>query len=178
MKAIILATVAIVVVAVAVTITFRRVPRARGVGTMLKVFVGFGPMLVVAWTATPDDLGFLPPAMLAEPRWVDLAGCLFFYGAAFFGGLLQLYNLADRGLSLQILAELRAASDRALTADEIAERYSNGRGLLWMYARRLDGLIRVGVVVVDGDVVRLTARGRAWAKRFAGLRRFFHLSPC
>jgi hypothetical protein len=175
MKAITLAAMGIVAVAVAVTIRFRRGRDAPGAGAMVKIFVWFIPPLIVAWSLTPDDLGFLPRTALAEPRWLDLAGCLFFYAAAFGGGLLQLYNLTGRGLSLRILIELRAAGGRPLTVDEIGERYSDGRGLAWMYARRLDGLLRCRLVVEDGREVSLTGRGRSWAERFARLRRFLRL---
>jgi hypothetical protein len=177
MKAIIVAAAGIGAVAVTVTITFRRGIGARRAGTIAKLFLCHVPVLALAWAVTPDDLGFLPPTMLAEPRWFDLAACLFFYTAAFGGGLLQLYNLADRGLSLRILTELQAAAGRSLTVDEIAELYSDGRGLGWMYDKRLDGLVRHRFVVVDGEEVSLTGRGWLWADFFARLRRFLRLPP-
>src|SRR5712692_10766425 len=99
MKAIIVAALVVLAVAVTVTMTFQRITRPGRATVMAKVFLWFVPVLVLAWGFTPDDLGFLPRTMLAEPRWFDLAACLFFYTAAFGGGLLQLYNLADRGLS-------------------------------------------------------------------------------
>lgn len=170
-----MAAVAIVMVAVAVTIGFRRATGPRGVGLMVKAFVGCVPVLVTGWLMTPDDLGFLPRRLLAEPAWLDLAGCLFFYTAAFAGGLLQLYNLADRGLSVRILAELRTAAGHAMTADEIAARYSAGRGLAWMYDKRLSDLVRQRLVVVDAGEVMLTGRGRLLAWCFARMRRFLRL---
>ncbi len=174
MKAIIVAALVTAVVAGAVTIAFRWATTRRQAAVMVRISLGFVPVLVLVWGATPDDLGFLPPTVLAEPQWFDLTACLFFYTAAFCGGLLQLYNLAERGLSLRILAELRS-SDRPMTVDEIAEGYSEGRGLAWMYDKRLEGLTQHGLVVVDGEEVRLTARGRLWARRFARLRRFLRV---
>lgn len=176
MKAIVIAAVAIVAVALTVTVRFRQSDRSAGAGPMMKIFLGFLPLVIVAWSVTPDDLGVLPRTLLAEPPWLDLAGCLFFYAAAFGGGLLQLYNLADRGLSLRILADLHGAGGRAMTLDEIAERYGDGRGLGWMYDKRLDGLVRCRLVALDGGEVQLTARGWSWARRFAGLRRWLRLS--
>src|SRR5205809_7880932 len=121
MKAIMLAVVVSVAVAVTVTIVFRRaIPDARA-SVMVKIFLAFIPLLVAVWAGTPDDLGFLPRELLADPPWFDLAACLFFYTAAFGGGLLQLYNLADRGFSLRILTELHAACRCPKTVDEIAE---------------------------------------------------------
>src|SRR6059058_2662331 len=104
MKAIIIATLMSLAVAGMVTITLRRVTQGRRAGVMVRVFLWFAPVLVVVWSITPDDLGFLPQTLKAEPPWFDLASCLFFYTGAFFGGLLQLYNLAERGLSLRMLA--------------------------------------------------------------------------
>ena len=175
MKSILLATGCTLALSVVVTLSFRASPGARRAGTMLKVFLGLLPLLIVAWTATPDDLGFLPAALLAEPRWFDLAACLFFYAAAFGGGVLQLYNLADRGLSLRILADLAAAADRSMTVEGMARQYGGGRGIAWMYDKRLDGLTQQGFVVVSGEQVCLTARGRWWAGLFAWLRGFLRL---
>jgi hypothetical protein len=174
MKAIILATLAALAVAGAVTVAFRRGAGAAGAATMLGCFLAVLPILVVGWLATPADLGFLPAMLLAEPPWFDLAASVFFYGAAFFGGLLQLYNLADRGLSLQLLAELDACASAA-TLDDLARRYSDGRGLRWMYGKRLDGLVRNRLVVVVDGQVELTARGSSWAGRFTEARRWLCL---
>jgi hypothetical protein len=175
MKAIIIASAALVVLAVAVTLAFRRQAATRGAATLVKLFLWHVPAVALACAVTPADLGVLSPTLLAEPPWLDLAACLFFYAAGFGGGLAQLYNLADRGFSLRILAELGAARGRALTVAEIAERYSEGRGLGWMYGKRLEGLVGQRLVVVDGDDVVLTARGRLWAGRFARLRGFLRL---
>src|SRR3989442_3010023 len=175
MKAIILAAVVSVAVAVTVTLVFRRAPPDARANVMVKIFLAFIPLLVVGWAGTPDDLGFLPRALLAHPPWFDLAACLFFYTAAFGGGLLQLYNLAERGFSLRILAELHAACGCPKTLDEIAERYSDGRGLAWMYDKRVDGLVQNGLVVIQEAQVMLTERGRRWADRFARLRQFLRL---
>jgi hypothetical protein len=175
MKSILLAAVATVAVAAAVTVTFRAFPGPRRAAAMMRTFLVGLPILVGAWAVTPDDLGFLPATLLAEPRWFDLAACLFFFAAAFGGGLLQLYNLADRGLSLRILADLAGAAEGAMTVDELAAQYGGGHGLASMYDKRLDGLIEHRLVVVDGGHVGLTARGRFCAERLAGLRRFLRL---
>jgi hypothetical protein len=175
LKSILLATAGTVAMAVAVTVVFRAFPGPRRAAAMMRIFLVGLPVLVGVWAVTPDDLGFLPAPLLAEPRWFDLAACLFFYAAAFGGGLLQLYNLADRGLSLRILADLAGAGDRALTVDELVARYGGGRGLAWMYDKRLQGLTEHRLVVVDGAQVRLTTRGRVCAERSARLRRFLRL---
>ena len=175
MKSIIIAAWFTIALAVIVTLTFRAAPRAGRAGAMVRIFLALLPVLVLVWTITPDDLWVLPPALLGEPRWFDLAACLFFYTAAFGGGVLQLYNLADRGLSLRILADLAAAADRSMTVDEIATQYGGGRGLVWMYDKRLDGLVQHRLVGVDGGHVGLTARGRFCAQCLAGLRRFLRL---
>src|SRR2546427_463537 len=112
MKAIIVATLMVLGMVATVTIAFRTLHRPPGAAVLTKSFLAFVPELVVAWGVTPHDLGFLPRPMLAEPPWFDLTACLFFYTAAFGGGVLQLYNLAERGFSLRILAELHAAKGR------------------------------------------------------------------
>jgi len=175
MKAIIVATLVVLTMAATVTLTFRTLHPPRGAAVLAKVFFALVPVLVVAWGVTSDDLGFLPRSVLAEPAWFDLTACLFFYTAAFGGGVLQLYNLAERGFSLRILAELHAAKGSPMSLDEIAERYSDGRGLAWMYDKRLNGLVQQRLVVVEGGAVTLTGRGWFWARRLADLRRFLRL---
>jgi len=175
MKAIIVAALVTVALAIGVTVAFRLTSRGPSVGLMVKMFGAFVPMLILVWSLTPVDLGFLAPELLADPPWFDLAASLFFYAAAFAGGLLQLYNLADRGLSLRILAELAASTGRALTVEEIASNYSGGRGLAWMYDKRVAGLVAQRLVVADGEALCLTDRGRRWAARCDRLRRFLRL---
>ena len=89
MKSILLATGVIVALAVTVTITLRTARGPRRAAAMMRVFLCFLPVLVVVWATTPDDLGFLPPGLLAEPRWFDLAACLFFYTCATCGTVLR-----------------------------------------------------------------------------------------
>jgi hypothetical protein len=174
-KAITIATLATLAVAGVITVAFRRDPQARNAGVMVKIFLGFTPLVVLAWLVTPASLGFLPRNLLAEPLWVDFVACLFFFATAFFGGLLQLYNLADRGLSLRVLAELAAVPHRSMTIEEIARHYSEGRGLGWMYDKRLDGLARCRLVAIDGGRVTLTRRGQLWAERLRRVREFLRL---
>lgn len=130
--------------------------------------------LALVWARTPDDLGFLPANLLAEPRWADLAATVFYFSAAFFGGILQLYNLADRGFSLRILVDLMDAPEPG-DAGQLASGYSRGQGLGWMYRKRIDDLLAGGFVARSAANLALTPKGAAAAAFFARLRRFFGL---
>lgn len=171
MKAILLAAAATLLTLVFTTLVFRAARIERRVLALLLVYVVVLGVLIAVSLGTPEDLWFLPGEFLAEPRWFDLLASIFFYSAAFFGGVLQLYNLADRGLSLRILIDVLERGERTPAASDLFEGYSGGRGMGWMYAKRIEGLIKSQLVVIDGDMLVLTQRGENTAKIYAGLRR-------
>jgi hypothetical protein len=146
--------------------------RARA---LLWVFVvTLGAMIAVS-VATPSNLMILPDALLATPPWFDLVSSVFFFAAAFFGGILQIYNLADRGLSLRILIDLHEQPNRRGTVDSLYHGYGGGKGIGWMYRKRLDDMVRNGLITIDGGAVALTSRGRKSAGMVEPLRRFFKI---
>src|SRR5262245_49763441 len=99
MKAIVLASAMTVVMMLVQVVELRFRRPAHRVRQITLVFVCAWIMLPVLWWATPEDLGLLPPWLLTEPPWIDFVAMQFYFAAAYFGGVLQLYNLADRGLS-------------------------------------------------------------------------------
>jgi hypothetical protein len=65
-----------------------------------------------------------------------------------------------------------------MTALELATSYGSGRGIKWMYEKRLEGMGYAGLVYLrDGRVV-LTPRGRKVAGLFAVLRKLARLERC
>src|SRR4051794_35627887 len=69
---------------------------------MLIAFMSILPMLLAIHLLTPPDLGFLSAEFVMPIAWIDVVFSVFLFGVGFFGGILQLYNLADRGFSLRI----------------------------------------------------------------------------
>ena len=174
MKAIILATLAILAITLAITALFRLRPVRSRAWAMLVVWLLSLPFFLAAFIVTPADLGGLPAGLLIRPAGLDVAAGLLFYGAAFFGGVLQLYNLADRGFSLRILMDVCAAP-QGITADEAYSGYSAGKGMGWMYGKRIEGMAATGLTEADGSDIVLTAKGRRTARTFSALRRFLRL---
>jgi hypothetical protein len=175
MKAIALASAMTVVMMLVQTVLLRfRQPKHR-VRPMTVVFVCAWLALPALWWATPEDLGVLPPWLLTEPPLLDLLAMQFYFAAAFFGGALQLYNLADRGLSLRVLIDMVERPELLWSADRIVKDYSSGQGLRWMYDKRMRDLLAHDLLSVHDGVVSLTARGRKSAALFLALRRFFRL---
>jgi hypothetical protein len=172
MKAVILASLATLVNLAVVTAAFRSVRIERRALALVRLFFLCLAVLVGVHLATPDDLGVIPAALVARPGWFDLVNAVFFFGAAFFGGVLQLYNLAERGFSLRILIDVAERPGQTATVDEIQGGYSRGSGLGWMYEKRINGLVRQGLVAVENDDLVLTRRGMRMACVFAILRRF------
>jgi hypothetical protein len=175
MKAIALASAMTVVMMLVQTgqLRFRRpMHRAR---EMMVTFVSAWIALPVLWWATPDNLGVLPPWLQTEPRLLDLLAMQFYFAAAFFGGALQLYNLADRGLSLRVLIDIVERPEPVWNADRVVKDYSCGQGLRWMYGKRMRDLLAHDLLSLRDGVVSLTARGRRSAALFLALRRLFRL---
>ena len=173
MKGVIVATATGAICFTVLTIGLRALDVRRRARFMVIVWLLMVPAFVTLHYVTPADLGFLPTS-LAEPWPVaDLLLGLITYAAVFFGGILQLYNLADRGLSLRVLIDL--ATSGPMTVDEMVKAYSAGRGLRWMYAKRMKGLIDHDLVRHDGERVTLTRSGRRTAVVFARLRRILRI---
>lgn len=105
----------------------------------------------------------------------EVAFALLLYTAAFFGGVLQIYNLADRGLSLRMLIDVGHAPGGCLTAHELTKAYSAGRGIEWMYQKRLNDLIERGLVVQHAGAATLTRRGSLAARFFSGVRKLLNI---
>jgi hypothetical protein len=144
---------------------------------MLFVYLFCLALLVALWFATPDDLGLLDRPLLTEPASIDFAAALFFFSAAFFGGALQLYNLCDRGFSLRILIDMLEAPIGAVDADYLTANNSNGRGLVWMYRKRIDDIVAARFIDHVNKRIVLTAKGATFADLFINARRVLGLEP-
>ena len=165
------------VLLVLVTCWFQLYPSAHRARQMLFVYLFCLALLVVLWFATPDDLGFLARSLLIEPAWLDFAAALFFFSAAFFGGALQLYNLCDRGFSLRILVDMLEAPTDAVDVDYLTANYSGGRGLGWMYRKRIDDIVAARFIDQANKQIVLTAKGEMFADLFINADRVLGLEP-
>jgi hypothetical protein len=177
MKAICLASAMTVVLLVVVTLCFRISPTAHRARQMLVVYLFCLAALVALWFATPDDLGLLGRSLLTEPAWLDFAATLFFFSVGFFGGTLQLYNLCDRGFSLRILVDMLEAHTGAVDVDYLTTNYSSGRGLVWLYRKRIDDIVAARFVDQVNKQIMLTAKGEMFADLFINARRILGLEP-
>ena|SRR5262245_39456779 len=177
MKAVCLASAMTVVLLLLVTLAFRLRPGKHRVRQMLILYLACTVALLGVWLATPDDLGVLPPSLLPTPRWFDLLLGLFFFTAAFFGGVLQLYNLADRGFSLRILIDALEDPTGTIGPDQLMSRYGGGQGIGWMYDKRVQGLLEEGFAQRRDDSLVLSAKGARVADMFIRVRRFLNLDP-
>jgi hypothetical protein len=177
MKAICLASAMTVVLLLLVTFCFRLYPTAHRARQMLFAYFFCLAVLAAFWFATPDDLGFLDRSLLAEPVRLDFVAALFFFSAAFFGGALQLYNLCDRGFSLRILVDMLEAPTDAVDVDYLTANYSSGRGLGWMYRKRIDDIVAARFIDQANKQIVLTAKGEMFADLFINADRVLGLEP-
>jgi hypothetical protein len=177
MKAIIFATATTIVLLVVVTIAFRFRQTAQRARQMTLIYLGCVMLSALIWFTTSVDLGFLARSLLIEPSWLDFSLMLFFFTAAFFGGVLQLYNLADRGFSLRILIDIEGTGSRAVDADWLVANYAGGKGLTWMFGKRIDGLLETKLVDRKAEMIELTSKGERAAAMLLAVRGFLRLEP-
>jgi hypothetical protein len=175
MKAILLSFVAGVMLISVVTARFRFAPTRDRVAAMMQMFFLILSMLVAAFLMTPDNLGFLPDALTLRVVWADLMFSLFLYASGFFGGVLQLYNLADRGFSLRILIDILESRAGNMRLEDVMPGYSAGQGINWMYDKRITGMVQTGLISLEGDRMVLTPKGARAASVFAWLQNFFRV---
>jgi hypothetical protein len=174
-KAILLSLTAELVLCIAITARFRSAPIGNRARVMLNTFFAILPLLVAVVLLSPANLGFLPETLTLHFVSVDLIFSLFLYAAGFFGGVLQLYNLADRGFSLRILIDIMESRDGRMSIDQVMQGYSAGHGIDWMYDKRIDGMVRTGLVILHGDRMVLTSKGLRAAGVLAWLQDFLRV---
>jgi len=160
---------------VVMTVAFRARPIRQKAAFLLKLWLVSVPILLAVYLVTPPNLWLLPEAVQDDPRWFGPIFCLGLWGAGFFGGILQLYNLTERGMSLRMLIDVADAGERGLVIDEIMRGYSRGQGISWMYQKRLDGLLDQRLVRLEDGMLINGPRGRRLAVTFGRLRRLFGL---
>jgi hypothetical protein len=175
MKSIIIAAAMTIVMMGAVTLLLRYFPTRYRVRQITLAFLLALVAVALVWWLTPQNLGILPPSLLTQPPWVDLIAAVFFFATAFFGGVLQLYNLSDRGLSLRMLIDIAESPRASMTVEDVITGYSSGRGLRWMYEKRLRDMRYHDLITSRAGRIILTPRGRRTAAMFLGLRRFCKL---
>jgi hypothetical protein len=61
--------------------------------------------------------------------------------------------------------------------DDVMKGYGAGRGIGWMYAKRLRDLQSAGLARVEGESLALTPKGLRVAKLFARLQEFARVAP-
>ncbi|MFY9314144.1 MAG: hypothetical protein WAO95_01135 [Burkholderiales bacterium] len=157
-----------------VTLIFRTQSVSDRAALIVRIYVTILPVLYFAYTLTPAELRYLPSwpdlAMPNDFRWVFAL-----YSVAIFGGLLQLYNLTERGFSLRILIDILSSPTEALDTDQVILRYSDGKGVDWMFQKRVGGLQEHAMILVEGEQAYLTPRGRFFGTAYMYLRRVLGL---
>lgn len=157
---------------VVITLSFRLRPSIRRARQMTAYYIFFAIVLAVLWRATPEDLGFISKRLLTEPLWADFLASLFFFSAAFFGGILQLYNLADRGFSLRMLIDALECQTGKIDAEYLMMNYGSGKGIEWMYKKRIEGMLESGFVSQTNSAIVLQPKGVTTARIFIALRNY------
>lgn len=177
MKALILATGMALVFLMATTALFQCWTVKRRAAAMTGLYLLSLPPFVAAFFLIPPNLGFLPDLFVENSLSVDLAFGLLLWTAAFFGGILQLYNLADRGFSLRIVMDIDNSETGSMSADQIFASYSAGKGIGWMYQKRLDDLVTHRLARIENGWIGNRRKGRRMALVFRRLRCFLRMDP-
>lgn len=162
--------------AVFVLLMFRRKRFERRAAFMLVVYFGSLPVLLLLLAYIPADFWILPESLIERNPVLDWGFAVFTFSASVFGGWLQLYNLADRGLSLRILIDALESKNGRVNIASIEASYGAGRGIQWMYSKRLADVERLGLMSRDGADFVLTSKGFRNARLVKRLRSIYSLS--
>jgi hypothetical protein len=174
-KGIVLAAILTAACFLAVPVALQLLNKRASAALLTAVFLASVPLYLLLFLATPADFGFLPLWLCDDPQLVVLGFGLFVYAAGYFGGVLQLYNLADRGFSLRILIDIAESPRGELTAVQLCDAYSQGKGLAWMYRKRIDGLTEHRLIRLSGGAAQLSPKGLRTAALFGRLRTWLRL---
>jgi hypothetical protein len=175
MKAILLAGVMALAFLVVMTAVFRCWQTRQRAVLLVRLWLASVPILLVAYALTPPSLWLLPAEVQDDPAWFGPIFCLGLWFAGFFGGIIHLYNLAERGMSLRMLIDVSEAGGSGLDQIGMMTAYSGGQGITWMYDKRLADLQEQQLVHVEDGVLVTSPRGRSVARLFGRLRRLFGL---
>ena len=153
---------------------FMRPQRHSGLFVRLAVF-GAAAYLGLH-VLTSRDLGVLPPAWTADPRWLDMATGL---GVL----LLNIHSFVDfffgfnGGFSTSLLLNLLRVHPRPLRTSDLVARYRSPSGFDKIIGWRLPALVRDGYLRIDvtTDACGLTPRGRRIAFVTRMLKRILNL---
>jgi hypothetical protein len=176
MKAMLLAGVLGVLFLLGFTLAARRFKIQRPAAFLVKLWLACVPLLLALYLLTPADLWLLPAALLDDPPWFGPVFCLGLWFAGFFGGILQLYQLTERGMSLRMLIDIAQRGPLGLSTREMLQAYSDGQGIVWMYQKRLDGLVEGRLVRIENGILANEARGRRVATLYRRLRRLLRVA--
>ena len=114
---------------------------------------------------TPENLGFLGPAWVAHPVWLDVGyGCLllFLNGHSY----IDFFFGFNGGFSMSLMLEILRREPNGAELDEIVNCYKGANGFDKIYGWRLPRLADSGMIRIDyttGTCV-LTQTGRRVAK--------------
>jgi len=137
---------------------------------MVRIVLALGIALIIVYSLTPSDLGFLPAEYTAAGWAIDLFNALLVYGFLFIG-YCMFYFLIDRGFSGRMMIEIESAPQRRLRPAEIAARYS----LAMVLRRRLNEMLEIGRITAVNNRYRNTVKGQRAAALFSFVKRFLQL---
>jgi hypothetical protein len=159
-----------------VTVVFRLYNVRRRAALLVRLFLTSLPLFVLVYVWTPADLGLLPRSLVEPHPVLELAYGLVVYSALFFGGLLQVYNLADRGCSLRILIDIAEAAEGRLSERDLPAAYGGGRGFGAMLDKRIDGLVEHGLIRLVAGRFEPTPRAARAIHVYEPLQAFLRLN--
>jgi hypothetical protein len=175
MKAILLAGVMALAFLLVMTASFRRWQMRQRAVFLIRLWLASVPILLAAYVLTPPSVWLLPGEVQDDPAWFGPIFCLGLWFAGFFGGIIHLYNLAERGMSLRMLIDVSEAGASGLDQIGMMSAYSRGQGIGWMYNKRLADLQEQRLVQIEAGTLIINPRGRSVARTFGRLRRLFGL---
>lgn len=164
-------------VAVLATMVISHITRPRNYSrVLLPTLLAGAPLYLATFFLTPPDLGFLGPAWLAHPAWLDAS-----YGAVVY--LLNAHSYYDffwafnGGFSMSLMLEILRHGPAGARTPDLVGRYVRPDGVDKIYGWRLPRLAESGMIEIDeaAGQCRLTKRGDQVARFTRFWKRFLNL---
>lgn len=162
MKGLILALLWFVLFLAAAVFLLRLRRRIKPFKVFLALFGATIPPYVYFYHVTPPDLCFLPKGLIEPCAMADFLYGLGVY-ALLFHNFWDFIYAGPMGFSAGLMVELEHSGGLGLSTDTIIACFESEGGGDKIFGRRMPNLLRGGYIVMNGDRVRLTRKGRGIA---------------
>jgi hypothetical protein len=69
---------------------------------------------------------------------------------------LEAFSMIARGFSMRIVTDIYLNS--SLNSEGVLQEYAAGKGIAWMFQKRLEGIEKLGFISIEGDLIKIASK--------------------